>query len=34
MRNLGWWLFDKVPLGPLAPYLLGLLLGSKPKRVR
>jgi hypothetical protein len=26
------WLFDNVPLGPLAPWVLGLALGRWPRR--
>jgi hypothetical protein len=29
-KRLGFWIFDHVYLGPLAPWFLGVLLGSKP----
>jgi len=28
------WLFNHVPLGPLAPWVLGLIVGSPPRRVQ
>lgn len=34
MRAMGWWLFNYIPLGRLAPWVLGLLVGSRPRRVR
>lgn len=27
-------LFDNVPLGPLAPWVFGLIIGAKPQRVK
>ncbi len=27
------WMAEWIPLGPIAPYVLGLALGSKPRRV-
>jgi len=32
IRRLAMWLFWHVPLGPLAPWVLGIALGSKPQR--
>ncbi len=34
MRYFLFWLVFNVPLGPLAPWVLGLALGSWPKRVK
>ncbi len=33
MRKLLIWIVWNVPLGPLAPYVLGLALGRMPKRI-
>lgn len=33
MRNFWMWLVCNVPLGPLAPTVMGWLLGSKPKKI-
>lgn len=32
MKRVLRWLFDHVRLGPLAPYVLGLILGRRPRR--
>lgn len=32
MRNVLLWLVQNVPLGKLAPYILGLAVGSNPRR--
>ena len=34
MRKLLFWIVHNVPLGGLAPYVLGLALGSCPKKVK
>lgn len=34
MRKLLIWIVFHVPLGPLAPWVLGLALGRIPRRVR
>jgi len=34
MNKFWWWVFEWIPLGRLAPYILGLALGSKPRRVK
>ena len=34
MRGFLFWLVQNVPLGPLAPYILGLALGRKPRKVK
>lgn len=31
MRNFCMWLFDNVPLGPLAPWVFGLAIGRWPR---
>lgn len=28
------WIIDNIPLGRLAPYVFGLAIGRKPKRIR
>ena len=33
LRGVLFWLVWNVPLGKLAPYILGIALGSKPQRV-
>lgn len=33
LRHFAWWLFEVLPLGPLAPYVFGLLIGRWPHRV-
>jgi hypothetical protein len=33
MRRLLFWIVWNIQLGPLAPWLLGLALGAKPRRV-
>lgn len=33
MRGILFWLVFHVPLGPLAPWLMGAALGSRPQRV-
>ena len=32
LRRIGFWLFDHVPLGPLAPRVFGWLIGAKGVR--
>lgn len=32
-RRIALWLFDHVPLGRFAPWMLGYVLGSRPRRV-
>ena len=34
MRGFLFWLVQNVPLGPLTPYILGLALGRKPRKVK
>lgn len=34
MRGFLFWLVDNVPLGPLAPWVLGLAFGRAPRRVK
>ncbi len=36
LRRIALWVFweTAIPLGPLAPYVLGLGLGSRPRRVK
>jgi hypothetical protein len=34
MRRFLFWLVFNVPLGPLAPWVMGLALGSKPREVK
>ncbi len=34
MKNLLIWIVFNVPLGKLAPYILGVALGAKPNRVK
>jgi hypothetical protein len=34
LQRLAKWLVFNIPLGRLAPYILGFALGSKPRRVR
>lgn len=31
--RFGWWLFERLPLGRMAPHVFGWLVGSKPVRV-
>jgi len=33
MKNFGWWIFENIPLGILAPHFFGWLIGSKPVRI-
>jgi hypothetical protein len=28
------WIFDNVPLGPLAPYVFGIIMGRWPHKVK
>lgn len=30
VKRAGWWALNTLPLGPLAPYLMGWLIGSMP----
>lgn len=32
MRKIALWIFNNIPLGKLAPYILGYAIGSTPKR--
>jgi len=32
--KVGWWVFDNIPLGNLAPYWFGMLIGRWPHRVK
>jgi hypothetical protein len=32
IRRIALFLFDNIPLGFLAPYVFGIIIGSKPKR--
>lgn len=34
IRRCLFWLVHNVPLGPLAPWVLGLAMGRKPRRVK
>ena len=34
MNKFWWWIFEHISLGRLAPYVLGLALGSRPRRVK
>lgn len=34
IRRCLFWLVWNVPLGPLAPWVLGLAMGRKPRRVK
>jgi hypothetical protein len=29
-----WWIFDHLPLGRFAPYVFGLLIGSRPNKIK
>ncbi|KKK64489.1 hypothetical protein LCGC14_2983660 [marine sediment metagenome] len=33
LRRLALWAFDRIPLGSLAPYVMGLMLDRMPERV-
>lgn len=34
MRGFLFWIFNNVPLGPLAPWVFGLAIGRRPRRVK
>ena len=34
MNKIGWWLFNNVPMGKLAPYWFGMLIGRWPRKVK
>ena len=34
LRRLALWAFDRIPLGSLAPHVLGFTLGSRARRVK
>ncbi|MBQ0112239.1 MAG: hypothetical protein KBT03_03825 [Bacteroidales bacterium] len=31
--DLAWWIFDNIPLGKLAPWYFGLLIGRMPHKI-
>ena len=33
MRKFAMWLFNNIPLGKLAPYVFGFIVGRVPKKV-
>lgn len=34
LKSIGWFIFEYVPLGPLAPYWFGMLVGRMPRKVK
>ena len=34
LHKIGWWIFDNIPLGKLAPHFFGWLIGSKPVKIK
>lgn len=32
MKTIGWWVFDNIPMGKLAPYWFGMLIGRWPHK--
>jgi len=34
MRRFIWWVFNNIPLGRLAPWVFGLAIGRRPRKIK